>query len=183
MAMGLSACTTVEGTNAFADVGTFEREVMDNTLIGVGLLDKPEAKADPTNNRGPLVVPKSGVVMPPPEAAEKDVALLPADSDKVTVNTAGLTEEDMSRLRNAKVVDSTTLAGRPLTDAEMRKMVAHMKALPVSSRPRPLYMPPVQYYTTVKGQDLVCLAASGDLVPVDDKACPPEIRKALLNKG
>jgi hypothetical protein len=182
-ALGLSACTTVEGTNALTDVGTFEREVMDTTLVGVGIIDKPEAKPDPTNNRGPLVLPKSGVVIPPPEEAEKDASLLPADSDKVQIDTSGLTPEDITRLRNAKVVDLNTKAGRPLTEEEMRKMIARMKAAGVTAKPRPLYMPPVQYYTTVKGQDLVCLAANGDLVPVDDPACPPEIRKALLKKG
>ncbi|HET8729319.1 MAG TPA: hypothetical protein VFO41_17595 [Alphaproteobacteria bacterium] len=181
---GLSACTTVEGTNALTDVGTFEREVMDTTLVGVGLIDKPERPDDPTNNRGPLVIPKAGVVMPPPEQAEKDASLLPQDSDKVEVNTAGLSADDLKRLRNAKVVDANTMSGRPLTQAEMNKLVANMKAYEVSvNTKRPLYMPPASYFTTVQGEDLVCLAKNGDLVPVSDPACPPEIRKALLQKS
>ena len=43
-----------------------------------------------------------------------------------------------------------------------------------------LYLPPEEYFTTVQGKDTVCLSQSGDVVPVTDKACPPEIRKALL---
>ena len=34
----LTACTTVEGTNALTDFGTFEREVMNTPARGVGLL-------------------------------------------------------------------------------------------------------------------------------------------------
>ncbi len=36
--VGLSACTTTEGTNAFTDFGTFEREVMTSTAQGIGLV-------------------------------------------------------------------------------------------------------------------------------------------------
>ena len=53
VAMGLSACTTTEGTNAFTDIGTFEREVMTSTAQGIGLVPKEE-KPDPTNPRGAL---------------------------------------------------------------------------------------------------------------------------------
>ena len=49
--------------------------------------------------------------------------------------------------------------------------------------PRPLYLPPEEYFTTVKGQDTVCLAANGEIVPVTDKACPAEVRKALQAKA
>ena len=42
LGLGLSACTTVEGTNALTDVGTFEREVMSETLRGVGMIDKEQ---------------------------------------------------------------------------------------------------------------------------------------------
>ena len=38
VSLGLSACTTTEGTNAFSDFGTFEREVMTSTAQGVGLV-------------------------------------------------------------------------------------------------------------------------------------------------
>ena len=51
VAAGLSACTTTEGTNAFTDIATFEREVMTSTARGVGLIPKEE-KPDPTNPRG-----------------------------------------------------------------------------------------------------------------------------------
>ena len=43
---------------------------------------------------------------------------------------------------------------------------------------------PEEYFSvTANQQDLVCLAASGELVSVNDPACPPEIRKALLKKS
>ena len=65
VAGGLSACTTTEGTNAFTDFATFEREVMTSTAQGVGLVPKAE-KPDPTNPRGPLVLPKKGTALPAP---------------------------------------------------------------------------------------------------------------------
>ncbi len=40
--LGLAACTTVEGTNAFKDGNTFEREVMSETLRGLGVLEREE---------------------------------------------------------------------------------------------------------------------------------------------
>jgi hypothetical protein len=111
------------------------------------------------------------------------VALLPVDSGKVQIDSTGLTEEDIKRLRNARVVDLRTLSGRPLTDVEARQLTARMKAARLKSGPRPLYLPPEEYFTTVKGQDLVCLAKNGDLVPLTDASCPPEIRKALSGQG
>ena len=178
LGLAVSACTTTEGTNALTDVGTFEREVMSETLRGMGAIDREE-KEETAQRRGPLVLPKGGTALPAPQDATKVADVLPVDSDRVQIDTTNLTEEDLKRLRNARVVDLRTLDGRPLTEEEARKLTARMTAARLKSGPRPLYMPPEQYFTTVKGQDLVCLAASGELVPLSDKACPPEIRKAL----
>ena len=54
---GLSACTTTEGTNAFTSFQTFDSGVMEPTAQGLGLVPQ-SVKPDPTNNRGPLVLPK-----------------------------------------------------------------------------------------------------------------------------
>lgn len=64
-ALVLSACTTVEGTNAMVDPLTFEREVMRTTLQGVGLVPS-EQKEPLAGERAPLVVPGPGTVPPPP---------------------------------------------------------------------------------------------------------------------
>ena len=176
--LGLSACTTVEGTNALTDPVTFEREVMSETLRGVGMIDK-ETKPEETNRRGPLVLPKSGAPLPAPQDADTTADLLPADSDKVTVDTSTLSPEDLLRIKNARVVDVNSSSGRPLTQAEIQKLTAKMKQPVLNKGPRPLYFPPEEYFTTVKGQDTVCLAPNGELVPLDDKSCPPSVRKAL----
>ncbi len=176
--LALGACTTTEGTNAFTDFGTFEREVMTAPLVGVGLIGKPEAKEDPTQARAPLVLPKDGSSLPAPQE-ETRVAALPEDSDKVQLDTTGLTEDDIKRLRNARVVDLRTLAGRPLTDAEARQLTSRMTAARLKAGPRPLYLPPEEYFTTVNGTDLVCLSSNGGLVKLDDPTCPQEIRDAL----
>jgi hypothetical protein len=180
-ALALSACTTTEGTNAMTDFGTFEREVMTETLVGLGGIPRSE-KEEPKSARAPLVLPKDTKSLPAPQE-ETAVAMLPEDSDKVQIDASGLSEADLSRLRNAKVVDLRTLSGRPLTDAEARQLTARMGAAQVSTGPRPLYLPPDEYFTTVGGTDLVCLAKNGDLVSIRDKACPPEIRKALEGRG
>ena len=175
---GLAACTTTEGTNAFADIGTFEREVMNETLIGVGMLPRAQ-KDENVNPRGPLVLPKSNASLPPPQEGTKVASALPADSDKVELDATGLSEADLSRLRKVRVVDPYASSGRPLTQAELAKMIGKMKAARINPD-RPLYLPPIEYFTTsVKGQDLVCMAKNGELVPLDDKNCPPEVRKAL----
>jgi hypothetical protein len=182
-AMGLSACTTTEGTNAFTDFGTFEREVMTSTAQGVGLVPREE-KPDPTNPRGPLVLPKSGQALPAP-TEDAAVAMLPEDSNKAKIDTSGLTQEDLKRLRAAKVVDMSTVDGRPLTEDEQRKLTARMKAYRVNQE-RSIFTPPEQYFSVASGgskEDLVCLASNGDLVSVADPMCPPEIRKALLKKS
>ena len=181
VAMGLSACTTTEGTNAFTDIGTFEREVMTSTAQGVGLVPR-EVKPDPTNPRGPLVMPKSGQALPPP-TEDTAVAMLPEDSDSVKVDASGLTDADLARAKRTKVVTLSTPDGRPLTAAELKSLTSRMKEYRVSSQ-RSIYTPPEQYFSvSANQQDLVCLAANGELVSVNDPACPPEIRKALLKKS
>ncbi|MBL8596449.1 MAG: hypothetical protein JNL14_01790 [Devosia sp.] len=181
VAAGLSACTTTEGTNAFTDLATFEREVMTSTAQGVGLVPKEE-KPDPTNPRGALVMPKSGQALPAP-TEETAVAMLPEDSDTVKVDSTGLSDADLARAKRTKVVSLATPDGRPLTAAELKALTARMKEFRVS-RERSIYTPPEQYFTvTANQQDLVCLAADGALVSVNDPACPPEIRKALLKKS
>lgn len=179
MASGLSACTTIEGTNAMTDIGTFEREVGVNTLQGLGLVDKPAAKAPITIPRAPLVLPKTDTLPPPQKTSES--SLLPKNSDEVEIDTSGLTKADIQRLRNARVFDFRTTTGRPLTAAETKQLEARISKdrLIKANGDRPLYVPPDKYFTTVNGQDLLCLAANGDLVPLDDPACPPDIKAAL----
>lgn len=174
----LGACTTVEGTNAFTDVGTFEREVMTQTLQGVGLVPQ-ENKPELESPRAPLVLPSDTQTLPPP--SESRVAELPTDSDTVQIDTSSISDADLQRLRNARVVDIRSVSGRPLTEAETRQLQARMQGGGISTIQggRPLYLPPDEYFTTVNNQDLICLAANGDLVPLDDPACPPEIRAAL----
>ena len=181
VAAGLSACTTTEGTNAFTDIATFEREVMTSTAQGIGLVPKDE-KPEPTNPRGPLVMPKAGQPLPAP-TEKTSLAMLPEDSDAVKIDTSGLTEADLQRAKRTKVVSLATPDGRPLTAAELQALTKRMQAYRVS-RERSIYTPPEEYFSvTSNQQDLVCLAASGELVSVNDPACPPEIRKALLKKS
>ena len=175
----LAACTTVEGTNALTDVGTFEREVMTSTLQGMGMVPRQE-KDEKVATRGPLVLPKTGAV--PTPQAESKVALLPEDSDTVQIDTSNLSEEDLKRLRNARVVDLRSLDGRPLSEAEARALTARMKAAQMANlgeSKRPLYLPPEEYFTAYQGRDLICLAKDGTLVSLKDPKCPPEIRKAM----
>ena len=181
VSIGLSACTTTEGTNAFTDIGTFEREVMTSTAQGIGLVPKEE-KPDPTNPRGALVMPKAGQPLPAP-TEDTAVAMLPEDSNSVKIDTTGLTEADLARAKRTKVVSLQTPDGRPLTQAELKALTARMKEFRVSQQ-RSIFTPPEEYFSvTANQQDLVCLAASGELVSVNDPACPPEIRKALLKKS
>jgi hypothetical protein len=173
----LSACTTTEGTNAMSDFGTFEREVMTETLVGLGGMPR-EQKEEPTSPRAPLVLPKDTKSLPAP-TNETAVAQLPEDSDKVQIDASGLSEADISRLRNAKVVDLRTLSGRPLTDKEAQILTARMTAAQLKPGSRPLYLPPDEYFTTVAGTEMVCATKSGELVPLEHKDCPKEIRDAL----
>jgi len=181
LTVALSACTTVEGTNALTDFGTFEREVMMTTARGVGLVPGETPKEDLTSARAPLVLPASGQALPAP-APKATVAQLPADSDTVRVDTTNLTEADMTRLRNAKVVDLRSVAGRPLTEQETRTLVARMQAanmdVSTTNGKRPLYLPPEEYFTRVGDADLVC-SANGELVSINDPKCPESVRKAI----
>ena len=182
LALALGACTTVEGTNALTDFGTFEREVMTTTARGVGLIPGEAPKEDLTNARAPLVLPASGQALPAP-SQEVAVAQLPTDSDTVQVDTTNLTEADMQRLRNAKVVDLSSAAGRPLTEQETRALVARMQAanadVTTVNGKRPLYLPPDEYFTRVGDADLVCSTPNGELVSLNDPKCPESVRKAI----
>ena len=185
LALTLAACTTVEGTNALTDVGTFEREVMSTTARGIGLIPGEAPKEDITSARAPLVLPKSGNNLPAP-APEAAAAQLPADSDTVQINTAGLTEADIQRLRNAKVVDLNAVSGRPLTAEEARMLTANLQKNNVAysaNSQRPLYLPPEEYFTRVGDADLVCAIGGGQVVPLSDPRCPDEVRKALRAQG
>lgn len=184
MAIGLSACTTVEGTNAMTDFTTFEREVVMTSARGVGLVPGAEAKEEPTNPRAPLVLPKDTANLPPP--APSLVAQLPANSDTVQIDTSNLSQADLARLRNARVVDLRSLSGRPLTEAEARQLTARMQAgnIAVSTTTRrPLYLPPDEYFTRVGDANLVCMNASNQIVPLSDPSCPEEVRRSLRRQG
>jgi len=183
LGLGLSACTTTEGTNALSDIGTFEREVVTETMKGMGVLER-EGKAENAERRGPLVLPKSNASLPAPQVGTvSKAALIPEDSSRVQIDTSNISDADLKRLRNARVVDLRTLNGRPLTETESKQLTARMTAAQLKGGPRPLYLPPEEYYTTVKGQDMVCLATTGELVPLTDPSCPPEVRKALAAQG
>jgi len=174
----LAGCTTVEGTNALVDAGTFEREVMSETLRGVGMLDREE-KPEITSARAPLALPRNSQSLPPP-SSQTAAAQLPVDSRNVQIDTSNLSPVELERLRNARVItDPRSMSGRPLTETETTMLTARMKAVQVRSGPRPLYLPPDSYFTTVRGQAMVCMAKSGELVPLSDPTCPPEIRAAL----
>lgn len=173
-AVALSACTTVEGTNAFVDPLTFEREVLRSTLQGVGLVPTEE-KPMVTGDRSPLVVPASGATPPPPG---QSTAVIPEDSDSVVLNTTGLTTADLDALRAGRVVSSGATSGRPLTDAEARQLAARMAAYRRAQGlgERNIYLPPESYFQTVDGQQLICQAANGELVAPSDPDCPPDVR-------
>jgi hypothetical protein len=181
LALTLAACTTVEGTNALTDVGTFEREVMSSTARGVGLIPGEAPKEDLTKPRAPLVLPGSAQTLPPPSARTAK-AQLPANSDTVQINTTNLSEADIQRLRNAKVVDLRSVSGRPLTDAEARALTARMQRANMSvtvNTDRPLYLPPEEYFTRVGDADMVCAAGNGEIVSINDPKCPTSVRNAI----
>jgi hypothetical protein len=181
LALALGACTTVEGTNAMTDVATFEREVMVSTAHGFGLVPGEAPKEDLTQARAPLVLPASGQTLPAP-TTQVAAAQLPADSDTVQIDTANLTEADIQRLRNAKVVDLRSLSGRPLTEAEARQLTARMQAANMSvtvNGKRPLYLPPEEYFTRVGDSELVCAVGNGEVVSLNDPKCPEELRRAI----
>lgn len=184
LTMALGACTTEEGTNAFENPATFERSVMTSTMQGLDLIPQDE-KPVTGDQRAPLVMPKQTAVLPPPTTGNS--GLLPEDSSKVKLNTAGLSDADIRRLRDARVVDLRSLNGRQLTDNEQRQLIARLGAANLSAQSsaadRPLILPPPQYFTTYKGKNLICLAANGELVALNDPACPEKIRKALSRQG
>ncbi|WP_323015947.1 hypothetical protein [Devosia sp.] len=180
-ALALAGCTTVEGTNALTDFGTFEREVMTSTARGVGLVPGETPKEDLTNARAPLVLPASGQALPAP-VTQTAAAQLPANSDTVRIDTTNLTEADLQRLRNAKVVDLRSVAGRPLTEQEARTLTARMRAANMSvttANNRPLYLPPEEYFTRVGDAEFICSAPGGELVSINDPRCPESVRKAI----
>lgn len=178
--LALSACTTVEGTNALTDPLTFEREVLRSTLSGVGIIDQ-ETKEPVSVERSPLVMPASGATPPPPQ---QSVASIPVDSNRVTIDASGLTDADLAMLRRGQVISSGAVTGRPLTEAETRQLAARISAYRRAQGigERNIYLPPEQYFQRVGGQDLICLAANGDLVSVADPRCPPDVRAALANR-
>lgn len=181
--LGLAACTTVEGTNAFKDGNTFEREVMTETLRGLGIMEREE-KEDISAPRAPLVLPKDTKFLPIPTKTAS--AALPEDSDEVRLDETQLTENEIRLIRGARVVDLSGAKGRAFTPKEAKEVarrfreqrLIYQQALK-SGNKRPLYLPPEKYFTKVGGQDLICLAENGDLVPLDSPLCPPEIREAL----
>jgi hypothetical protein len=179
---GLGACTTVEGTNAMTDFGTFEREVMTSTLQGLGAVPQ-ETKEPLVSHRGPLVLPKSNAALPPPQSTDVAEAQLPEDSTAVQIDMSQVSEEDLTRLRKARVVDLRTMAGRPLTDEETRQLTARFQGAQIKGK-RSLIIPPDDYFTVVNGTELICLAEDGKtLVAVTDKRCPSAIRRALGPKA
>jgi hypothetical protein len=184
LAASLAACTTIEGTNALSDVGTFEREVGKETLKGLGIIPR-ESKEPIETPRSLLVLPKEGVEISPP-AESPDYAMLPEDADKPKIDSTGLSEEELKRIRKIIVFDGRADSGRKLTNAEIAQLTRNIEAgrlRLVLNAEAPLWVPDDRYFTTgVGGQDAVCLTADGDLVPLDDPACPPEIREQFLKQ-
>lgn len=183
--LALAGCTTVEGTNALTDFGTFEREVMNTTARGVGLIPGDPPKEDLTVARAPLALPRSNDSLPAPTTSVA-AAQLPANSNTVRIDTTNLSEADIRLLRDARVVDMRTLGGRPLTEAEARQLTARMQAANMAvtaNNDRPLYLPPAEYFTRVGDAQLVCRTASGELVSLRDNRCPAEVRNALRTSG
>ncbi len=176
----LSACTTDEGTNALVDPSTFEREVMDPTLQGLDIIPPDPSKPDPTR-RAPLVLPKGTGALPPPTQDTAN-AQLPVDSSDPSISTAGLSQADLAHLRDAKVIDLTSLNGRELTDTERRQLAARLEVANAQANAagaRPLTLPPASYFTSFQGKDAVCKAADGSLVSLSDPKCPEKIRNAM----
>ncbi len=131
-------------------------------------------------------MPKSTAQLPAPSSDGTAVASLPADSNNPEINTNGLTQADLNHLRDARVIDLSSLSGRPLTDVERRQLTARMQAANMqvsSTNSRPLTLPPVSYYSDYKGKDLVCLAKDGTLVSLSDAKCPDDIKKAMQRQG
>lgn len=180
-ALALSACTTMEGTNAFKDFGTFERDVLNQTARGVGLIPGDAPKEELTNARAPLALPRSAGALPAPQQATA-VAQLPQDSNTVRIDTTNMSQDDITRLRNARVVDMRTLSGRALTEDEARQLTARMQKnnmAVTASNSRPLYLPPAEYFTRVGDAQLVCRTPSGEIVSLRDSRCPADVRRSI----
>ena len=124
----MSACTTTEGTNAFTSAQTFEDEVLNPAAAGIGLIPPPATKPDPTNPRGPLVMPKADTVVPPP-TKDTDTAQLPVDNGAPKVDTTGLSQADLDKIKHVRVVDINTPDGRPLTAAELKQLTGRDERL------------------------------------------------------
>jgi len=175
----LGACTTDEGTNALVSPYAFEHEVMDPTLQGLDILP-PDPSKPPPKPRAPLVMPKQTAELPPPAARNPAAAALPTDSTDPKISTAGLSQADLARLRNARVIDLSALNGRALTDSERRQLAAQLAAANQgNSGSRPLTLPPASYFASYKGSNAVCKAANGTLVALNDPRCPEKIQHAL----
>jgi hypothetical protein len=179
-----AACTTVEGTNALTSPQTFEREVMTETLMGIGIIPRENTKEALNAPRGPLVEPPNSDMLPPP--TESMAAMLPEDSDKPVLDPTGLTQEDLRLIRGARVYDLDIGSGRELTPKEAEILTARLRLYRTQQQQQrtqqsdfPLEMPPLHLFTTVGDTEYICLAESGDLVALDDPACPPAIREAL----
>ncbi|MBU1176129.1 MAG: hypothetical protein KKH72_12060 [Alphaproteobacteria bacterium] len=183
LAAALPACTTIEGTNALVDIGTFEREVGRETLKGLGVIDR-ETKAPIESPRGLLALPKSGAAVSPPGEAP-DYSALPEDSDTPKIDSTGLTDADLVRIRKIIVFDGRADSGRKLTNAEIAQLTRNIESgrlRLITDAEAPLWVPDESYFTTkVGGQEAICLAPNGDLVSIDDPACPPEIRQQLAS--
>jgi hypothetical protein len=85
-------------------------------------------------------------------------------------------------LKNARVVDLRSVAGRPLTAEETRQLTARFQGAQVAGK-RSLIIPPDEYFTVVDGKDLVCMTETGDIVPLNDKRCPPAVKRAMGPKS
>jgi hypothetical protein len=176
----LGACTTDEGTNALVSPYAFEHEVMDPTLQGLDILP-PDPSKPPPKPRAPLVMPKQTAQLPQPAARNPAAAALPTDSTDPKISTAGLSQADLARLRDARVIDLSSLNGRALTDSERRQLAAQLAAANKQGNPgsRPLTLPPASYFASYKGANAVCKAADGTLVALNDPRCPDKIQHAL----
>jgi hypothetical protein len=128
-------------------------------------------------------MPGNTAALPQPTQDNSEL-FIPTDSDQVTIDTAGLTNEDLRLLGRVRVVEEDDpYANRLPEEREFRRMVEQMQAYRgMQTGQRPIDMPPERYFTTVDEDELVCLAANGDLVSISDPACPSSIRQALLNR-
>jgi len=181
--VALSGCTTLEGTNAFVDGNTFERDVVNETLIGIGLMPREE-KEKISTPRGPLVLPAEGAALPAPRTSV--ASALPVDSDKVSLDTTGLSNADIRRIRSGLVVERVNMEGRGLTPSEAGVLAARYRALREARAAQSgggggLFSPPERLFTKVGNQEFICLTPSGDLVSLEDPACPADIKAALVN--